>query len=132
MTAAKIDHLHAIADVARSYVLGGRFAEAQTLYRGLVAIDPSEAAFALGLGVALDRLGDEREAERWYARAAKLDATDARPDVNRAELHLAHPRGRRTAAALLKRAIAKAQRAEDRALRDKAADLLRTLQGAVE
>jgi Flp pilus assembly protein TadD len=123
------EDLHAIADMARSYLFGGAPHLALVLFEGLHAVAPAEPYFALGLGLTYDRLDRAADAARSYAQAARLAPADARPLVNLAELRI--EAGDRSAArALLGSAVLKAERAADRALAAKAAALLSQLGAA--
>jgi tetratricopeptide (TPR) repeat protein len=113
------EDLYAIAEIGHNYLFNGGLDLALSLFEGLVAIEPNEAYFALALGLTHDRLGEPQEAYRWYQQASKLDPSDARPDVNRAELEIEAGRHDR-ALQLLQRGAAKARAAGDEALERKA------------
>jgi Flp pilus assembly protein TadD len=113
----KEQDLFAIAHVGHRYLLEGSYELATSIFEGLFALAPRHAYFALALGLARDRSGDRLGAHRMYATASRLDPTDPRPDVNRAELFLESGDVER-ARALLARAVAK--RGGDAMLRAKA------------
>lgn len=99
--------LLALAQTAYHYVRSGGDELAATIFRGLSAIDPEEAYFALGLGLASDHLGQKDAAVACYERAGRLDPGDPRADLNLAEL--AMDRGDfRVARDLLDRSVLKA------------------------
>lgn len=118
--------LYAIAEVGYHYLFSGGTDVAQALFEGLVAVAPNESYFALALGLTHDHLGNPREADRWYAYASKVDPTDGRPDVNRAELYL-ESGDFATAKKLLARGAEKARNRRDAALEKKASSLLQHL-----
>src|SRR5262245_15161443 len=70
--------LFAIAEIAYHYLFAGAPHLAYLLYDGVSALAPDEPSFALGLGLAADRMGDKQKARASYARAAALDAGDPR------------------------------------------------------
>jgi tetratricopeptide (TPR) repeat protein len=111
--------LFALAEVGYHYLMNGANDLARIIFEGLAAVDPTEAYFALGFGLALDNDGDVRGAMAAYQRAARLDPTDARPDINRAELYIMHG-DPRSAGQLLDRALEKARRTGDMELFRKA------------
>lgn len=111
--------LMAVAEIGYHYLFGGAPQIAHVVFDGLVAIDPDEAYFTLALGLTLDHLGDVRAAERCYTRAAKLDPSDGRPDVNRAELRI-EQRDFEGATRLLRSGLRKAVAAHDERLAAKA------------
>ena len=119
--------LFVIAEMARHYLLAGVHDVALALFEGLASIAPSEAHFALGLGLTYDRMGYCDDAHEWYAWAAELDPRDGRPAVNRAELHMQAGQVER-ARALLLRGQRKAADCGDDALEQKAAATLEHLE----
>lgn len=119
--------LDAVANLARRTLLCGGLKAARDLFEGLVELAPTDAHFALGLGLAYDRLGAHEDAHQLYRRAAALDPMDGHADVNRAELFLAHG-DRVSAKKLLARGLDRAERSSDLGLADKARALLRNLE----
>ena len=115
--------LMAAAELGYHYLFSGAHELARAIFEGLTAIDPMESYFFLALGFALDRQGERADAHRAYERAAKLDTSDPRPDLNRAELFLAEG-DRRLAKKLLTRGLAKAVRHDEAALENKARAVL--------
>ncbi len=117
------DDLLAIAQVAQDYLLNGAPKIAHALFNGLTAVSPRTPYFWLGLGLALDSLGDKHGALDAYREADRLDPTDGRPDINRAEIYLEFddvPNALR----LLELGWAKAKRRGDEALSIKASALI--------
>lgn len=123
------EDLLAVAEIGYHYLMNGGTKLALTLFEGLAAVAPREAYFALAVGLALDHEGDRHGALEWYTKAAQLDPTDARPDVNRAELYL-ELKDRGTAKKLLARALEKARRRGEETLEKKAAAMLSHLNRA--
>lgn len=126
----RMDDLHAVAEIAHHYLFSGGTRLALTLFEGLQAVAPTEAYFALGLGLTHDHLGSPVEAERWYAKAAELDSGDPRADINRAELRI-EARDYARARELLIRGANKARARADSALETKARALLKHLDRVV-
>jgi len=122
--------LMAVAELGYHYLFSGGYALAQAIFEGLNAVDPRDAYYATALGLVHDRLGDVEEAEVWYRRAAALDPTDPRPEVNRAELRILR-RDFAKARELLIRGANKAKAARDQALETKARALLSHISNAV-
>lgn len=121
--------LAAAAQVAFQHAQVGDWEAARAIFGGLAALEPRDGYFALGFGLALDRLGAVEEARREYRRAAELAPRDPRPDINLAELCLA--RGDRGGAVpLLQRALRKARAAGEPALEKKATSILTALGAA--
>jgi tetratricopeptide (TPR) repeat protein len=117
------EDLQAVAEIAWHYLMSGGLKLALTLYEGLAAVAPEEPYFALALGLVHDRLNDPAQAHACYERAARLDPSDGRPDVNRAELFL-EASDRAKALQLMARGAEKARRRGDEALANKAEALL--------
>jgi Flp pilus assembly protein TadD len=118
------DDLFAVAEVAYMYLFGGQETLARILFEGLAAVDPREPYFALALGLAHDLEGNLDRAEQSYRRASKLDPTDPRADVNRAEI-LIEKRQYREAKKLLGHAHSK--QTSDPALATKIVELSRQI-----
>lgn len=123
----KREDLFAIAEIGYHYLLNGGLDLALSIFEGLCAISPDEAYFALALGLTFDRLGEPNQAIRWYDRAARLDPSEGRADVNRAELEIEAGRYD-NAKKLLNRGAAKAKHKGDDALLTKATAILRHLE----
>lgn len=117
------EDLFALAEVGYHYLMNGATDLARIIFEGLTAVDPREAYFALGAGLAADNDDDARAAVAFYRRASQLDPTDARPDINRAELYIA-AKDRTSAQKLLRRALEKARARGDMDLFRKAKALL--------
>jgi tetratricopeptide (TPR) repeat protein len=80
--------LFALAEIGYHYLLSGGVRIAQAIFEGLCAIDPTEPYFALALGLAYDHLERLDDAAGCYRRAAELDPSDGRAEINLAELEL--------------------------------------------
>lgn len=117
------DDLYAVAEIAHHYLFSGGVKLALALLEGLTTVAPTEAYFQLALGLTYDRLNERDLAKAAYARAAQLDATDGRPDVNRAEL-LLEEGDLAGARALFHSGAIKAQRRGEQELEDKARALV--------
>jgi Flp pilus assembly protein TadD len=115
--------LLAVAELARHYLFSGDLPLALVLFEGLTTIAPEEPYFALGLALTYDQMSRTKEAVAEYQRAEKLDPSDARPAINRAELQL-EIGDRALARELLTRAVQKAKRTRDGDLERKASVLL--------
>jgi Flp pilus assembly protein TadD len=117
------EDLEAVAEIGYHYLINGGVRFARMLFEGLAAIAPNEPYYALALGLASDHAGDKEAARREYGRAAALDPTDGRPEVNLAELCIEadDPRG---AKAHLHTALKKLAFKNDPALARKARALL--------
>ena len=124
------DDLFAVAEIGYHYLFMGGAQMALTLFEGLTAVAPDEAYFALALGLTHDRLNNVSAANQWYRRASELDPTEARADINRAELFL--QRGdRRAARELLVGGERKARRKGESDLTRKATAMLGHIDRAV-
>lgn len=72
---------HYFALLAAAYQQTGQWPQSAELYRKLVALSPQQATWQLGLGIALDQLGQRAEAGRHYRLAlqgAGLDESSRR------------------------------------------------------
>ncbi|MGH8354525.1 MAG: tetratricopeptide repeat protein, partial [Pseudomonas sp.] len=76
-------HAPALADdpayhalLAASYQQTGQWRESAALYQQLVALRPSQGAWQLGLGIALEQLGEAREAAQHYRLAQQGQGLD--------------------------------------------------------
>lgn len=130
LRAYRREDLMAVAEIGYHYLFSGGYQLALTLFEGLHAVDPAHPYFASALGLTHDHLGNPEEAERWYRKAAELDPTDGRPDVNRAELRIAR-QDLRKARELLIRGVNKARARRDQPLERKARALLKHLERAI-
>lgn len=119
----KKQDLDAIAAMGGHYLRCGGHRLAHVVFEGLVAIEPRDPHYALGLGLACDHLGDKNGARRAYQLAGRLDPADGRADANLAELAL-EAGDRPGAVKLLLSAERKSRVRGDEALGNKASALL--------
>lgn len=124
-----LEDLYAIAEIGYHYLFAGGLNLSLTIFEGLTAVAPNEAYFALALGLTHDHLDNRAEANRWYKKAAELDPSDGRADINRAELYLAAG-DRKSAKKLLGRGAKKARVKGDQMLARKAMALINHLERA--
>lgn len=113
------DERAALAEIAFNLHRNGRTRLARVVFEGLALLDPKNAYAHLGAGLTNDVLGERRAAESFYDRARRIDPTDARADINRAELRI-QAGDRATAKKLLARALVAAERSHDDMLIQKA------------
>lgn len=85
--------VRALAEVGYHYLATGADRIAHELFGALSTVAPDDAYVWLARGLAADRVGDTRAAGAYYAKAARLDPSDARPVVNLAELALGAGQG---------------------------------------
>jgi tetratricopeptide (TPR) repeat protein len=78
----------AMAVIGFSLYEQGRYEEAEVVFRGLCALDPSEAYYETVLGAVFLAREDLDSAEACFNRAIQLDEKDIAPYVNRGELYL--------------------------------------------
>ncbi len=72
-------------DAAKTLHFQGRTAEAETLYRELLAARPNALDALEGLGVLVFQRGDGEEASRLFARAVAIDPSSSRAHANLGE-----------------------------------------------
>ncbi|MFN0062017.1 MAG: tetratricopeptide repeat protein [Myxococcaceae bacterium] len=77
-----------IAELGCQLAASGRLREAQTLFEGLVAGNPKDAAAQAALGTVLQRQGNTDLAKRAYEEALKHDPGQVVALCNRGELRL--------------------------------------------
>jgi len=82
--------LYVVREMGRVFLSEGRCSLARQVFRGLVALDPSDSYAQSGLGMALIQLGEFEAADQALAEAIRLD-----PEDWTAALHLAEFRLRR-------------------------------------
>ena len=82
------DDLYQIAQHAYTLYLNGKFRDAQTIFEGLVAIDPKSDYYYRALGVVYHRRGDAERAIRQFNYAIKVNPRSIAAYVNRAEVHI--------------------------------------------
>lgn len=99
------DEFRAMGDMGAMYYQQGILDKAQTIFEGLVEIDPNSAAAHSALGALLTRTERFDEALPHLNRAVELDPAQIAPYVNRAEIFIREGRAEE-AVANLKQAIA--------------------------
>ncbi|THG76837.1 tetratricopeptide repeat protein, partial [Pseudomonas sp. A-1] len=62
--------------LAATYQQTGQWRESARLYRNLVLLRPAQASWQLGLGIALEQLGERAEAARHYRQALQGQGLD--------------------------------------------------------
>ena len=82
------EELYHIAQHAYTLYLNGKFRDAQTMFEGLVAINPRNEYYYRGLGVVYHRRGDADRAIRQFGHAIKVAPRSPTAYVNRAEVHI--------------------------------------------
>jgi tetratricopeptide (TPR) repeat protein len=121
--------LFAVAEIGRSYLESGGYGLACVIFEGLEAIDPDEHYFVMALGLTKDRLGEKAEAMRCFRRARQIDPSDARAELNLAELMVEDGK-KQDGLRLVRSALQKANARCEQALADKAAALLTLIGGS--
>jgi cytochrome c-type biogenesis protein CcmH/NrfG len=64
--------VHALLDLAWTYMLAGRLAEAESTYRDALRLEPSNMDVMVGLGYCFELRNAPVEAMQWYRRALQL------------------------------------------------------------
>lgn len=82
------EQLFHVAQHGYTLYLNGKFKDAQTIFEGLVAIDPRSDYYYRALGVVYHRRGDAERAIRQFNHAAKVNPRSVAAYVNRAEVHI--------------------------------------------
>lgn len=82
------EELYSIAQHAYALFLNGKFQDAQTVFEGLVALDPRNDYYYRALGVVYHRRGDAERALRQFTHALKVAPRSVAAYVNRAEVHI--------------------------------------------
>ena len=80
--------LFQIAQHGYTLYLNGKFKDAQTIFEGLVALDPKSDYYYRALGVVYHRRGDAERAIRQFTHAIKVSPGSIAAYVNRAEVHI--------------------------------------------
>jgi len=80
--------LYQIAQHGYTLYLNGKFKDAQTIFEGLVALDPKSDYYYRALGVVYHRRGDAERAIRQFTHAIKVSPRSIAAYVNRAEVHI--------------------------------------------
>lgn len=82
------EELYFIAQHGYTLFLNGKIQDAQTVFEGLVAIDPRNDYYYRALGVVYHRRGDAERAIRQFTNAIKVAPRSVAAFVNRAEVHI--------------------------------------------
>lgn len=82
------EELYSIAQHGYALYLNGKFQDAQTMFEGLVALDPRNDYYYRALGVVYHRRGDAERAIRQFTHALKVAPRSVAAYVNRAEVHI--------------------------------------------
>lgn len=82
------EELFYIAQHGYTLFLNGKIQDAQTVFEGLVAIDPRNDYYYRALGVVYHRRGDAERALRQFTNALKVSPSSVAAYVNRAEVHI--------------------------------------------
>jgi len=82
------EELYFIAQHGYTLFLNGKIQDAQTVFEGLVAIDPRSDYYYRALGVVYHRRGDAERAIRQFSNALKVSPNSVAAYVNRAEVHI--------------------------------------------
>lgn len=98
------DEFQAIGEIGAMFYEQGNLDKAQTIFEGLVEIDPDSGAAHSALGALLTKKRDDENALIHLNRAVELSDSQIAPFVNRAEIYLRQQRFE-AAVADLKRAI---------------------------
>ena len=98
------EEFSAIGEIGAMFYEQGNLDKAQTIFEGLIEIDPASGAAHSALGALLTKRRDDRNALICLNRAIELNDAQIAPFVNRAEVYLRQQRFE-AAVADLKRAI---------------------------
>ena len=79
---------YGMATVAHQLLHQGKLTEAEQIFRGLIALNPSDAYFHLALGVVHQRKEELTEAEAAYSRALGLHPKNSPALANRGEVRI--------------------------------------------
>ncbi|MCC7384748.1 MAG: tetratricopeptide repeat protein [Deltaproteobacteria bacterium] len=82
------EELYFISQQGYTLFLNGKFQDAQTIFEGLVAIDPRNDYYYRALGVVYHRRGDAERALKQFSNALKVSPRSSSAYVNRAEVHI--------------------------------------------
>jgi tetratricopeptide (TPR) repeat protein len=82
------EELYFIAQQGYTLFLNGKFSDAQTIFEGLVAIDPRNDYYYRALGVVYHRRGDAERALKQFSNALRVAPRSTAAYVNRAEVHI--------------------------------------------
>jgi tetratricopeptide (TPR) repeat protein len=82
------EELFLIAQHGYTLFLNGKVKDAQTVFEGLVAVDPRNDYYYRALGVVYHRQGDAERALKQFSHAITVSPRAAAGYVNRAEVHI--------------------------------------------
>jgi type III secretion system low calcium response chaperone LcrH/SycD len=82
------EELYQIAQHGYTLFLNGKVQDAQTVFEGLVAVDPRNEYYYRALGVVYHRRGDAERAIRQFTHALTVAPRSPAAFVNRAEVHI--------------------------------------------
>ncbi|MES2503344.1 MAG: CesD/SycD/LcrH family type III secretion system chaperone [Myxococcota bacterium] len=120
--------LKSIAQIAYFMMMQGKMDDAQTLFEGLVAIDPTDEYYYRALGVLAQKREDSHLALRHFGFAIQLAPQQPHGYVNRAEVYIYLDR-KHDAETDLQEALGRMSR-QDQMLSQKAWALYRSLKTA--
>ncbi|MBI2373502.1 MAG: hypothetical protein HYV07_05830 [Deltaproteobacteria bacterium] len=83
-----IQEAYSIAKFGHNYLEGGKFAEAEAIFKGLVTLIPRDAYFHTCLGATYQRWGRKQDAVEEYTAAILIEPGDLDALVNRGEIRL--------------------------------------------
>ena len=81
-----------MAEVGYSYVTSGKLDDAETVFEGLIALDPFDAYFHTALGSIAQQRDQHDEAEKRYSRALEINPFFATAMANRGEVRVVQGR----------------------------------------
>jgi len=82
------EDMYHMAQQGYTLYLNGKFKDAQTVFEGLVAVDPRNEYYYRALGVVYHRRGDAEKAIKQFDHAIKVAPRAVAAYVNRAEVHI--------------------------------------------
>ncbi|MBI4817519.1 MAG: hypothetical protein HY791_14760 [Deltaproteobacteria bacterium] len=83
-----VQEAYSIAKFGHNYLEGGKFPEAEAIFKGLVTLIPRDAYFHTCLGAVYQRWGKSKEAIDEYTASVLLEPADVDALVNRGEIFL--------------------------------------------
>lgn len=82
------ESMQKVTEYAYALLQAGHFVHAQTLFDGLITLDPNVAYFRQGLALAMRNQGDDQSATEQYLWSINLDPKDITAHVNLAQILL--------------------------------------------